>query len=477
MQQGIRGQIDEYEIMGLLGSGYSSEVRLGRNTLTEKLYAIKTVAANDEMEENKRSIETESAILKGIGHPHIIKLHQESKRSEYVALCGKSTPVLYEVLQLAAGGELCDYIFTGGEFPERIVRFYFHQLIEALDHLHSKGFAHRDLKPQNLLLDENFNLLLADFGFSGEFKGRDGSGAMKTPLGTPGFMAPEIYMKITYSGIKVDLFAASVILFLSYTGTLPFDQACMTDSFYKIIYEKDYKKFWKFKERKRPPGYFSEQFKDLMNSMFSADPEERLCISGIRNHAWFLEEKASSQEVMDEFSKRKDEVKELVDARTKRKEEPPKEEICEGKSGKNHRPEVKFRGGAIEEAHHLETVIDDNHDLSSMLKSLDAEKQAPEIEPYLLARITNYYSSWNSNELLRLLATLCGKLLNNVEVSPDGFVVKAMAAGRIHPVHLEMRVFSVGKCSAVVFNRAGGDCVEYHGEVKRVSACLGQHEV
>jgi serine/threonine protein kinase len=68
-------------------------------------------------------------------------------------------------LELAKGGELFDYISQTGEFSEDVARYFFHQLIDALDYMNKKGISHRDLKPENILMSEVFDLKLADFGF------------------------------------------------------------------------------------------------------------------------------------------------------------------------------------------------------------------------------------------------------------------------------------------------------------------------
>jgi len=78
---------------------------------------------------------------------------------------GRSREVYYLALELAKGGELFDYISQTGEFSEDVARYFFHQLIDALDYMNKKGISHRDLKPENILMSEVFDLKLADFGF------------------------------------------------------------------------------------------------------------------------------------------------------------------------------------------------------------------------------------------------------------------------------------------------------------------------
>jgi len=95
--------------------------------------------------------------------------------------------------------------------------------------------------------------------------GKDGSGLCATKLGTESYMAPEIHMRKPYSGASVDLFATGIILFIMFTQHPPFTRAEPSDPFYRLICANRTDLFWKAHSKNKPEGFFSEEFKSLIN--------------------------------------------------------------------------------------------------------------------------------------------------------------------------------------------------------------------
>lgn len=154
-------------------------------------------------------------------------------------------------------------------------------LVQALNYMHIKGISHRDVKPENILLDRNFNLKLSDFGFSTELS----RGELHTRLGTEGYMAPEIRNR-KYDGKSVDLFAAGIILFVMYSGSPPFERTESNDPYYKVFSAKDYLKFWNAHSKRKPAGFYTPDFINLINNMLAHRPEDRLTTEQVLDHPW-----------------------------------------------------------------------------------------------------------------------------------------------------------------------------------------------
>lgn len=180
-------------------------------------------------------------------------------------------------------------------------------MINGLHYMHSQGYAHRDIKPENILLTTDFILKLADFGFTGALVGKDHSGYMRTKLGTEGYMAPEIQTK-EYDGQKVDIFSAGVILFIMYTGTPPFEKTTPTDSYYRLIKDKNFTTFWNAHSKRKPAGFYTEDFKDLVNRMLAYVPNERITMHEIAAHPWAKGNVLTQAELFNDFTSRKKKI-------------------------------------------------------------------------------------------------------------------------------------------------------------------------
>lgn len=252
----------------------------------------------------------EVSCLSKFKHPNILKVLSYSEKSQAKKPNGKTIDVMYLALEYAENGEIFDYIAETGSFGEPVARYYFHQLISALEYLHNMGYYHRDVKPENILLDKDFNLKLADFGFTTT------SEVSESRKGTFGYMAPEVLAKKPYKGAEADLFASAVILFILLSQHPPFIRAEEGDRYYKKIIQDKWDKFWKVYEDEN----FTEAFKDLFSKMVSPSPHLRLTLQEIKEHEWFNGPVASPEEILKEFRQRQVKLRKVKEDKAKPKQ-------------------------------------------------------------------------------------------------------------------------------------------------------------
>jgi len=143
-------------------------------------------------------------------------------------------------LEYVPGGLLFDLCEAAGGLGEQGGRYFMEQLTDVLAYLRAKKVAHRDLKLENILVDEGLNLKVADFGFATYKK----IGTLKSYRGTKTYMAPEIKEGKVYDGRQVDMFSAGVILYIIVQGIFPFAEARKDDYYYKLLMEGKLEKYW-----------------------------------------------------------------------------------------------------------------------------------------------------------------------------------------------------------------------------------------
>lgn len=149
-------------------------------------------------------------------------------------------------------------------------RFFMMQLIESVEYMHNLRCVHRDLKLENILVDENLNLKVADFGFA-VYKSID---SLNSYRGTMTYMAPEIKYGKTYDGREVDLFSIGVIIFIIVQGIFPFKEAKKDEYFYNLLLNRDYETYFE----KVNGTNLSDDFKDMIVKLFSFDGKDRYTI-------------------------------------------------------------------------------------------------------------------------------------------------------------------------------------------------------
>ena len=258
--------INNYSFKKDIGEGNFGKVKLGIFKPTGEEFAIKVLNKDKIKIKMKNSIFKENQIITKFNHINVIYVFQilQDKDNYYI------------IMEYCKHGELFDYIVKNEKLSEEEASIFFYQLINGIEHIHSKGISHRDLKPENLLLAENNILKIIDFGLSHEFFG-EGDNLLKTKCGSPSYAAPEIICCPFYDGFKVDVWCCGIILYAMVCGYLPFE-GDNNDILFKNILECN----------PEFPDFLSDISIDLIIKILNPDPEKRITIKEIKNHEFYL---------------------------------------------------------------------------------------------------------------------------------------------------------------------------------------------
>ncbi|XP_063470014.1 serine/threonine-protein kinase MARK1 isoform X9 [Symphalangus syndactylus] len=254
--------IGNYRLQKTIGKGNFAKVKLARHVLTGREVAVKII---DKTQLNPTSLQKlfrEVRIMKILNHPNIVKLFEVIETEK----------TLYLVMEYASGGEVFDYLVAHGRMKEKEARAKFRQIVSAVQYCHQKCIVHRDLKAENLLLDGDMNIKIADFGFSNEFTVGN---KLDTFCGSPPYAAPELFQGKKYDGPEVDVWSLGVILYTLVSGSLPFDGQNLKELRERVL-----------RGKYRIPFYMSTDCENLLKKLLVLNPIKRGSLEQIMKDRW-----------------------------------------------------------------------------------------------------------------------------------------------------------------------------------------------
>uniref|UniRef100_A0A1I7UWA5 Serine/threonine-protein kinase par-1 n=1 Tax=Caenorhabditis tropicalis TaxID=1561998 RepID=A0A1I7UWA5_9PELO len=254
--------VGKYKLLKTIGKGNFAKVKLAKHVITGHEVAIKIIDKTALNPSSLQKLFREVKIMKQLDHPNIVKLYQVMETEQ----------TLYLVLEYASGGEVFDYLVAHGRMKEKEARAKFRQIVSAVQYLHSKNIIHRDLKAENLLLDQDMNIKIADFGFSNTFSLGN---KLDTFCGSPPYAAPELFSGKKYDGPEVDVWSLGVILYTLVSGSLPFDGQNLKELRERVL-----------RGKYRIPFYMSTDCENLLKKFLVINPQRRSSLDNIMKDRW-----------------------------------------------------------------------------------------------------------------------------------------------------------------------------------------------
>ena len=251
-----------YKIGRSIGHGAFGKVNIALHILSGRIVAIKSFNKIKKSFPNYK-ISYEIKLLKKLrNHKNIIKYFEHFENDKHFCI----------VMENISGGNLLSAINKMSKFSEPMAKNIFKQLMETIKFLHSIGIVHRDIKPDNILIELDNTIKLCDFGVSKEVK--EGQLLMDS-CGTPAFVAPEILKDSPYNPYMTDIWSSGVVLYAMITGFFPFRGVNESDLHRNILSGA----FPKLKD-------VSNELKDLLNKILEVNPNKRITIEDILKHPW-----------------------------------------------------------------------------------------------------------------------------------------------------------------------------------------------
>ncbi|PKA59001.1 Serine/threonine-protein kinase [Apostasia shenzhenica] len=311
--------VDDFDLLTIIGRGAFGEVRLCREKTTGNIYAMKKLKKSEMVSRGQvEHVRAERNLLAEVASHCIVKLYYSFQDAEY----------LYLIMEYLPGGDMMTLLIREDTLTENVARFYIAQSVLAIESIHKHNYIHRDIKPDNLLLDKNGHMKLSDFGLckpidcrtlstlneneamndddlresmdiDGAFPDTATGGRWKSPheqlqhwqinrrklafstVGTPDYIAPEVLLKKGY-GMECDWWSLGAIMYEMLIGYPPFYSDDPITTCRKIVHWRNHLKF-------PEDARISSEVKDLICRLL-CDVDHRIGSQGsdqIKAHPWF----------------------------------------------------------------------------------------------------------------------------------------------------------------------------------------------
>ena len=257
----------DYTENNLIGTGGSCSVYKVKYKPTNKYYALKIIDKNSLKDEKQiLNLNEELKLMISLNNPNILKLITFFEDIDF----------LYILLPLCKHGQLYNLLHKNNKYQhlinKNIIKKYLIQIINALIYLHSKKIIHRDIKADNILIDDNDNAILCDFGIATVL-----NEDRKTFCGTLNYLAPEMLLGKNYDE-KIDVWAIGIVIYECFIGNVPFDDM-------NVFYNE------KFREKFLVPfdNDVEPILKDLIVNILKIEPEKRMKLENVVKHPFFFD--------------------------------------------------------------------------------------------------------------------------------------------------------------------------------------------
>jgi serine/threonine protein kinase len=295
---------NKFKILKDIGRGCSSRVFLVEDYY-HNVAAVKAIR-NDKGYDDKIAaslLQREHALLNKMKHhPNIINSYYTKLNGE-ICYDNKIENIMYNVTEYAENGSIAPFIMYTGGIEENICRFFMNQICNAIKFIHDQGYAHLDIKLENILLDKYYNIKVADMGCSVNVVKTQGASTHRR--GTYFYMPPEVQglqRGKKYNAFAADIYTLGVTLFVMLIGEFPLkgdftndfttiDTEMTTNTIQFANPDQEFKKRW---------GMLSDSVKSLIQKMIDTNPDNRPTILEVLQHPW-LSKKISSELMQETF--------------------------------------------------------------------------------------------------------------------------------------------------------------------------------